>query len=473
MSFVREIKQLLFVIILAFVVVALSAAYWAIIGPDTILVRDDNPRLVEAESRIARGKIYDRQNNLLAESIPAPNGIMTRTYPHPEVSSLIGYSSLRYGTGGAEAAYDIILRGDDQNDTLDTFVAESVLHQPQTGSDVRLTLDLAAQQQISSEMQNQRGGVVVMSVPDGEILALVSNPTYDANTLDTEWETLIEASDDPFFNRVLQGQYQPGGTLQTPIMAALLLTNRSPNTIAADATNTVQIDGLSIPCSIDTRQRDLTFRDAYAHACPTPFVQFASQLGVNPINEIIAAFQLDTRAFLSDFITDDAALVEATLEAGVDTNIVETAVGQGELTISPLNLALVVAAITSEGAAPQPRILDAVRVPNNETWQDAQITNLPARAFITTEAARQLRDLMIYNAGIYDIAASDLPVGAHVALSYSGEETQAWFYGFAQDNTNRTVVVVVVLEQTDDIETALDIGAVALEAGVNALSSID
>lgn len=473
MSFVREINRLLIAVVFGFMLVAFSAAYWAMIGPDTILLREDNPRLVEAESRIDRGEIFDRQGILLAESIPDETGIMTRSYPYPETSSLLGYYSLRYGTGGAEAAYDDILRSDNQVESLNTFVEQSVLHQPQAGSDIRLTLDLGVQQEIVTEMAGYDGAAFVMSVPDGEVLALVSQPTYDANMLDEQWESLIEAPGNPFFNRVLQGQYQPGSTLQTPLMAALLLTNRSSNTIAADATVSIEVDDLTVPCAFDIRRRDLSFRDAYAYACPSPFVQFASQLGVNPINEIFTAFQLDAAVTLAGFIPEDAeAASEITPEPAAEEDLTDTVIGQGQMTISPLNLALVVSAITHEGSTPQPRVLQAIRSTDDAEWEIAQAPATSMLAFTTAETARQLRELMVYNAGIYDITTDEsVAIGAHVALAYSGDETQTWFYGFAQDENNRTVVAVVVLEQTNNTQAALDVGVRALEASIEALNA--
>ena len=64
-------------------------------------------------------------------------------------------------------------------------------------------------------MGDYHGAVVVLNIPSGEVLAIVSLPTYDPNTLDTNWEQLTQAAGKPFFNRALQGAYQPGGTLET------------------------------------------------------------------------------------------------------------------------------------------------------------------------------------------------------------------------------------------------------------------
>src|SRR5690606_17819089 len=146
MTLTREINRLLIATLVAFGIVALAASYWAIVGPDTLLQRADNPRLIMAEAAIRRGIIQDRNERLLADTLIGPNGQVERYYPQPEVSSLVGYSSLRYGVGGAEAMFNTILRGDDLSRGFFSELVDSLLHRPQRGSDIRLTLDLTVQQ---------------------------------------------------------------------------------------------------------------------------------------------------------------------------------------------------------------------------------------------------------------------------------------------------------------------------------------
>lgn len=193
MAFTREISRLMFGLLVVLFIVIGSATYWAVVGADSILLREDNPRLVEDEASIQRGSIYDRQDQLLAQTAVSEDGGLERIYYHPESYSAVGYFSLRYGTGGAEAAFDDYLRGDIFLNEVDSVIQQDVLHIPQQGADIRLTLDVSVQQSIVNEMGGSRGALVVLSVPDGQVLGLVSLPSYDPNTLDDDWETLIEA----------------------------------------------------------------------------------------------------------------------------------------------------------------------------------------------------------------------------------------------------------------------------------------
>src|SRR5688572_15039495 len=100
MEFTREINHLLFASLLAFLIVGLSAGYWAMTGQETILEREDNPRAVEDEATIRRGKIFDHDETLLVESVVVDD-IVERHYLVESFNGAIGYFSLRYGVGGA------------------------------------------------------------------------------------------------------------------------------------------------------------------------------------------------------------------------------------------------------------------------------------------------------------------------------------------------------------------------------------
>ncbi|HEX2905501.1 MAG TPA: hypothetical protein VHO69_01475 [Phototrophicaceae bacterium] len=199
MQFTREINRLLVGVLFAFGMVMLAAMYWAIAGPETILRREDNPRLVETEMRLLRGEIVDRTGTVLVTSETTSDGSARRHYLYPETNGVLGYASLRYGVNGAEAAYNTLLHGDTLPKDLTAYFNNEFLHRPIQGADVQLTLDLAVQQTAAQALGEQRGAIIVLSVPDGEVLTLVSRPTFDPNTLDADWEKLTQAPGNPFF----------------------------------------------------------------------------------------------------------------------------------------------------------------------------------------------------------------------------------------------------------------------------------
>lgn len=471
MAFNREIQRLLAGALICFAIIAISAAYWAVIGRESLLNREDNPRLVEAEAAIRRGSIYDRKGNLLVDTAIQENNTLVRRYHYDATSSALGYFSLRYGVGGAEAAFDPLLRGDNQTDDLTSIFDQEMLHHPQIGSDIRLTYDLDVQQQLIAAMEGQTGAAVVMAVPDGQILALVSLPDYDPNTLDENWDNLIEAPGNPFFNRPLQGRYQPGGMLQTPLLTAALLNNRSLDTVYGNGTESVQLDGLTIHCAVEPPKTDITLAEAYMYACPAPFVELAGWLGETAMQNNLNTFRLETPPMLEDYVVEpDEGTADAETTPDITTepmySLTEIALGQGPLTISPLGMTTVTAAIVNAGNAPQPYTLLSFRTPGTTEWQpnpDSHATT----PLMTVASARHLRDLMITNIeqGALQFAGQPgLTVGGHAALAFSGEETTSWFTGFVMVNETEFITVTIVLENNRDIQTAAQIGVTALKA---------
>ncbi len=472
MQFMREINRLLFGILVLFGIVALAAAYWAITGSDTILKRSDNPRLVEAEASILRGSIADRTGVTLVDSERADNGSVTRNYLYPSMASALGYYSLRYGVGGAEAAFNTTLRGDTLSTDPTQALLDSLLHKPQQGADVQLTLDLSVQEQIARAMKGQRGAAVVLSVPDGAVLALVSLPTYDANTLDANWDQLIAEPGNPFFNRVLQGRYQPGGALETPLMAAAFLVNESVDTSFDQGTNPVLIDDDQFTCAVRLPAMALTLREAYGFACPNPFAQLANQLGAATVQATIDTFRLSQQPTLEGFDTVPAATTVTSAATENADQLVKIALGQGDVTVNPLNMAMIAAAIVNDGNTPQPYLLLGTRDPGATEFTPVQAVR-PTIPLATADTARQLQDLMRYavaNGAAQNAGRPNIDIGGHAALAVSGDGSLAWFVGFATFAGHEGAAVAVVLENSDDTGLAANIGGTALEAAQAALA---
>ena len=223
-SFTAAIRRASTVLILMLLALALVTGYWQIVQGSTLSAREDNPRLVIAERRISRGAISDRNGQPLAVSQSTPDGYV-RYYPERSAAPVVGYYSLRHGLGGAEAAFDDELRGIAGQTRLDTFLG-GLLHRVPKGRSVRLTLDLSVQRAADAALGDRVGAVVVLSVPEGQVIALASRPTYDPATLDQDWEQLRSDRASPLVNRATQGTYQPGAAFQTVILADALSEGR-------------------------------------------------------------------------------------------------------------------------------------------------------------------------------------------------------------------------------------------------------
>ena len=447
MQFTREIQRLILLFGIGFGAVALVAAYWAVIGAETISSRDDNPRVIEDLARIQRGAIYDRDGALLVESVADDNGIVTRRYRFDSTYSALGYYSLRYGEDGIESTYNSQLSGEDQPYDLESFIHEDVLHYPQQGQDIQVTLDLEIQQRAATLLNGHRGAIVVMSIPDGAIHALVSLPTYNPNMLDTNWEDFVKAEGNPFFNRALLGTYQPGSVIQIGLITAALLNNISLNTTYADATLPIEVDDVVLNCVQPSTLTELTLSQAFTYGCPAPFAAIVEQIGLQRIESVLNTFR--NAPHLID--------PEATPEP-LTTFTLEDALGQGEITYSPLEMAAIIAAVINGGNAPQPYLVEAIK--QDDIWQP--ITSVrPTTPIITPEISRQLQGILrlsVLEGTAQSAAQTGLDIGGQAGIGYAGDSSHVWFIGFVRLVSNQGFAVAVVIEDSDDIDLPASIG---------------
>ncbi len=478
MQFTGETQRMMLAFLLALVAVAGTAAYWAVTGTETILQREDNRRRVDAIRAIDRGDIYDRNGLLLATSVEVEGSTaMQRRYLHPAMNSTLGYYSFRFGEAGVERAYNPSLSGADIGRDWSQFVTQDLLHRRQVGEDVKVTLDLAAQRAVAQAMGDRSGGVVVLAVPSGAVISLVSQPSYDPNQIADTWDTLLDDPAEPFFNRVLQGNYQPGGTTKTLLLFTALLNRVPLDQMYTQATAPVQVGEVTLTCVETPQAAALTLLEAYQFGCPSPFAQLISQLGLETVAATYDLFRFDVAPELPGFIAqlpDAEATAEAATPPPTPTASDFTradALGQGDITVTPLKMATLMAALLNSGNIPEPHVLLQTRPPNTEGWIDANVreNTLP---LTTPEFAAQLRTLMQTNLSEDVVAAltvAGIEMGGQVALAYAGETTQTWFIGWARHARREGVAVAVLLEDSDDLEAAATIGGEALAASYNAL----
>jgi len=384
----------------------------------------------------------------------ADDGSVTRNYPVPEAAPAVGYASLRYGTGGIEAAFDPQLRG--EADRTDWQVAwEELLHRPPQGRDVQLTLNAPLQIQAQQALEGRVGAVVLLDVASGEIMALASSPTFDPQQLDETWEELSQDPAAPLVNRATQGLYQPGAALQTIVLAEALragLTDLAAPTI--NSTATLSVNGALLGCS-GTLSEPHTLAAAYGAACPPPFADLGGRLGAIGLGEAIERWELTTTPPPLEIPTEAADWSAGTLST--TTALRAEAIGQGELTVSPLQMALAAATLGNGGTMPAPRLVLRIRDAEGN-WQEPPSGGEP-RAVITPDTAHKLLAAwQRYGDG----------VAAHWGAAIAGQDQppHAWFLGVAPADGPR-YGVAILLEHPSEAETVIDIGTALLQAAAS------
>src|SRR5690606_4490922 len=207
-------------LLLGFLVLAGTLGYWQVarasdLSSDPAVMGE---RLSREAARITRGRILDRNGEVLAETVTEPDGTVQRQYYDLGAVHVLGFNSPRLGAAGAEAAAADDLMGRTQRTPFDTV--RDLLHLEREGADVRLTIDAGLQRVAEDAMGGAMGAAVALDPDTGDVLALVSNPTFNPHFSEEEWEALRSDPQSPLLNRATQGLYTPGSTYKTVTLAA-------------------------------------------------------------------------------------------------------------------------------------------------------------------------------------------------------------------------------------------------------------
>ncbi len=415
-----------------------ALAYWQVFRSD-LGTDPKNPRVVNALEDPHRGRILDRDGNVLASSLADGS----RHYTDASVAQVVGYLSSRYGSQGAELAFNDLLSGKAGTSWQAAFDAE-FRRSAVRGLDVRLTIDPNIQAVAAKALGARKGAVVALDPRNGEVLAMVSVPTYDPAALNQNGEKLLTDPNSPLLNRATQGRYPPGSTFKM-VTAASAFEN---NVITPDTTVTcpgeIVVDGFPISCNnVPQGTGTYPFRNAFAYSVNAIFARVGVTLGWNRLTATAEKFGFDS----SLPFTLDTAPTQLHAPGSKLTKplLASTAFGQGELLATPLQMAVVAAAIANEGVLASPHLgyeaLDGKSV--------VQKLDQPSnRRVIDTSVAHTLRDLMVAVVDDGQAAGTAIPgvkVAGKTGTAESGHGTShAWFVAFAPAEKPVVVVAVIV-----------------------------
>jgi len=466
--FERSVERLALGFVLAFLLVAAALGYWSVVAAPTLQGQAAPGRPGE-EERSLRGRILDRRGRVLAETVRDGGGAR-RVYPVPAAAPVVGYHSARFGQAGLEAMLDAELRGEPAERGF-AGAWTRLLNRPTVGADLTLTLDADLQELAVRLLAGQPGALVALDPRSGAVLALASSPTYDPNRLEIDRERLNQASDAPFFNRALQGQYVPGSTFTIVTAAAALEVGLVDPDRPHDHRADLVVDGFRIRNHHPGRTR-LTWAEDFAWSCNVALAMTGLGLGAtvpldfddtarprpwdNPATFAASAqrFLEFTRRFGFEAAPPfDLPTAPSTLEPGLGltrVDLASVAIGQGRLLVTPLQMALIVSAAANDGALPHPYLVASVQRPGTEPASPPRPAGSWRQAVSPATAAtlKRLLVLSVEQGDAQPAAITGVVVAGKTGTAELGESLppHAWFVGFAPADNPR-IAVAVVLEQ--------------------------
>ena len=473
----RTIVHVALVLALAFAVLAGAGGYWAVVRSTDLTHSPYDPAVIAASRTVPRGRIIDREGNVLVRNKEDANGELYRVYSGETISQVVGYASGRYGRAGLELAYDAELSGlagDPLADALRKFGTD-----PYDPKDLHLALSWDLQRAAVRALGARRGAIVMLDPRTGEVLALASTPTYDASaisnpaTSQAAFEALQNDPGQPLLPRATLGRYVPGSVFKIVTAIAGLASGAiTPETTYAEQPpaerNGLLVEGFRIRDGHHrvTGNRRLDLVEATEVSCNiwyaltglrtggAELVDHAARLGFgSPI-----PFDLPTAA---SQVTDGSGSAPGGFVD--DVELANAAYGQAETFVTPLQMALVASTIANGGELMRPRLVTAMSGKGGTRQIGAQTL---AHVLNPADAASINRAMV---AAVEGDLGRQFTTGAKVpGVTTAGKsgtaelggrgEPHSWFIGFAPAEAPTIAIAVIVEQAGRGAEVAAPIG---------------
>jgi cell division protein FtsI/penicillin-binding protein 2 len=383
-----------------------------------------------------------------------------RTYTDGELyAAVTGYASQAYAPTQLEGIYTDLLNGTDTRlkSVLDTLTGERA-----DPGDVVTTIDPDVQKAAYEALGGKKGGAVAVDPATGRILAVVSTPSYDpsaltdANTAGAAWKKLNADPDKPLTNRALRQPLPPGSTFKLVVAAAALedglytsvdepTDSPDPYTLPGTSRQLTN-ENPAAPCT------DATIRTALEYSCNNVFAKMAVKLGQDKVRAMAEKFGFN----------DDAQDVPVRAYTSVypsgmyPSETALTGIGQFDVTATPLQMAMVSAAIANGGKLVSPHMVSQITGSDGAVLQDYD-DEAGTRQILSSSTAEQLRSAMrtVVEKGTGTNArVPGATVGGKTGTAQHGENNSqvpyAWFTSYGTSaSSGQQVAVAVVVEQSD------------------------
>ncbi|MFF7240753.1 penicillin-binding transpeptidase domain-containing protein [Streptomyces collinus] len=382
-----------------------------------------------------------------------------RTYKNGRLyAAVTGYASQAFAPTQLEGIYADLLNG---TDTQLKTVMDTITGERAEPGDVLTTIEPAVQKAAYDALGNNKGAAVAIDPKTGRILAVVSTPSYDpaqltdANTAGSAWKRLLADKDKPLTNRALRQPLPPGSTFKLVVAAAALEDGLYKNVDErTDSPDPYTLPGTTRPLSNENRSapcKDAPIRVALRYSCNNVFGRMAVQLGQDKVRAMAEKFGFDDEK--RDVpVRANASLYPSHMD---DAQTALSGIGQFDVTATPLQMAMVSAAIANDGKLVSPHMVSRITDSGGDTLKDYD-DGADTRQVVSSGTAEQLRSAMetvVKDGTGTNAQIAGVTVGGKTGTAQHGENNSktpyAWFTSYGKAAGGKEVAVAVMVEQSD------------------------
>nr|WP_042184052.1 penicillin-binding protein 2 [Kibdelosporangium sp. MJ126-NF4]CEL16045.1 Cell division protein FtsI [Peptidoglycan synthetase] [Kibdelosporangium sp. MJ126-NF4]CTQ93970.1 Cell division protein FtsI [Peptidoglycan synthetase] (EC 2.4.1.129) [Kibdelosporangium sp. MJ126-NF4] len=473
-----------------------NITYIQMVKADDYRADQRNQRVRFAEYSRERGKIITSDGKLIASVTPTADSLpFRRQYPlGAAFAPVTGFYSIRYGPSALERTEKEILDGSDDR-LFVRRLSDLITGRDPRGGNIQTTIDSRVQQAAYDAMTNPgtgsgyTGAVVAIRPQTGEILAMVSTPSYDPNPMAShsgaEQEEArtkyIEDKSRPMVNRAIQDVYPPGSTFKLVVAAAALQDGMTKDD-QLTAANTVQLPGTRTDLENFNKghcgpadQQTASLETALALSCNTAFAELAGKLGPDKLRDQARKFGIGQTDLQIPMGVEESHIGQMP-DAG---SVYQSGIGQRDVRLTPMQDAMVVAAIANGGTLMRPQLVQKVLAPDLSEMSKFDADELGKA--MSSSNATVLRDMMKKseentsgNGKVKTLTIASKTGTAEHGKDPKATPPHAWYVAFAPAD-NPQIAVAVIVESGGNRGLAATGGSVAASVGraaINALPGI-
>ena len=427
-----------------------------VVRADGLRENPRNTRQLTEEYDRERGAIVVAGNEVASSVSTGETLDYLRQYPQgPVYAPVTGYYSVLFGKRGLEAAENAVLAGTDDRLQLDRL-GDILTGRDPAGGNVELTIDPAVQQAAMDGLAGVTGAVVALDPSSGAILGLASTPTYDPNQLSshdpaamrTYAEELEAMEVDPRVNQATSERYPSGSIFKVVVAAAALAGGDytpesvvpAPQRLTLPGTDTELRNFGDDACSSSGEQ---SLIDALTISCNTAFAQLGIDLGEDRVREMAEAFGIDGEGFTMPLAVEPSTIGDIANDAELGV----TSIGQQDVQLTPMQAAMIAAAVANDGTLMKPYLVDSIQAPDLTVIDqtDEEELGQPFDADVA-EALTEMMTSVVENGSGRRAQVAGVTVAGKTGTAETGtdEPDHNWFIGFAPAEDPTIAVAVFV-----------------------------
>ena len=452
----RQITRLFTVIVVLFGLLIVFTSRWTVFEADSLENQQIegtqvNQRPLLEQQQIPRGIIRANNGDRLAINKRQGSG-QTKTYfrDYPEgsvFSHAIGYSFIEAGDAGIERYYNDELSG--KKEEFESLL-DQVLGEREEGDDLRTALDPEGQKAALEALGGQNGSVVALDPSNGKVLVMASNPSYDPNEVVDDLKKGRQGGSGRF-NRATQARYPPGSTFKVVTATAALDSREYTKDSLVDGRNGKQIGGVPLNNSGNADFPTISLTEALTNSVNTVWGEVAQKLGPDTMYKYMRRFGFNQKPPIDlpgDELTASGVYNKGRLLDDEDpVDIGRVGIGQERLQVTPLQMAMVAAAVANGGELMKPHIGDRFIKPDGRLSK--QVDNEEMSQVMSASTAAELTEMMgkVVEEGTGTAGAVqgvDVAGKTGTAEVDNGAANQAWFIAFAPKDDPKVAIAVTV-----------------------------